>query len=153
MSLTHIRPATLEDMPTLLSFELGIINTERPFDPTLKPDPIHYYDLESLIKSHDAIVLIAELDGQLIGSGYADIRISKPYYQHERYAYLGFMYVSPEYRGMQIIHMILDALKEWCKTKQVFELRLEVYAQNLPAIKAYIKAGFSYNLIEMGMRI
>jgi GNAT superfamily N-acetyltransferase len=149
MSTIQIRPATIEDIPYLLLFEQGVIKAERPFDPTLKADPIHYYDLEKLIDGPESILLVAEDEQRLIASGYADIRKSKDYYKHESFAYLGFMYVIPEYRGKQIIRLVLDALKDWCKTKQMYELRLEVYAENMPAINAYLKAGFSNYMIEM----
>ena len=59
MSYT-IRPAKLTDLQTLLTFEEGIINTERTFDSTLKQGEIHYYDLGELIMSDLAEVLVAE---------------------------------------------------------------------------------------------
>ena len=40
-----IRQARHTDLDTLFRFEQGVITAERPFDPTLKKDPIHYYDL------------------------------------------------------------------------------------------------------------
>ena len=46
-----VRKATLYDMETLLRFEQGVIKAERPFDITLKPDPIHYYGIEDMIKT------------------------------------------------------------------------------------------------------
>ena len=49
MSTIQFRVANLTDLPILLQFEQGIITAERPFDPTLKPDPISYYNLEELI--------------------------------------------------------------------------------------------------------
>ena len=49
---THLSPAslrprsaTLDDLPALKECEQGIIAAERPYDHTLKPDPISYYDL------------------------------------------------------------------------------------------------------------
>lgn len=153
MSTIQIRPATPEDLPVLLLFEQGVIKAERPFDPSLKADPIHYYDLEKLITGQDSIVLVAEDNRQLIASGYADIRQAKSFYNYEMFAYLGFMYVTPEYRGKQIIRLILAGLKDWCITKQIHELRLEVYADNTSAINAYIKEGFTNNLIEMSLSI
>ena len=39
----------LKDLDTLLRFEQGVINAERPSDSTLKDGLIHYYDIEELI--------------------------------------------------------------------------------------------------------
>ena len=153
MEQVVIRKATLNDLDTLLAFEQGIINAERPFDPTLKTGHTNYYDIEKMIHAPDVELLVAEQDNEVIGSGYARIEHAKPYLQHQQHAYLGFMYVIPEYRGRKVIRLILEGLRDWCKTKQIHELRLEVYADNVSAINAYIKEGFSNNLIEMSLSL
>lgn len=144
-----IRPATLADMDTLLRFEQGVITAERLFDPTLKDEHINYYDLVGLIERDDVELLVAELDGKLIGSGYARIEESKIYLKHPKHAYLGFMYVEPEHRGKGVNQKIIATLKAWASTQNVTEYRLQVYYDNLPAIKAYEKIGFSKLMIKM----
>lgn len=153
--MSHIvyRPAKLEELPELLEFEQGIIEAERPFDPTLKPGHINYYDIEALILSDEAEVVVAEADGEVVGSGYAQIRIAKDFQQHDRYAYLGFMYVKPEFRGKGIISGIMDQLKNWTVKNGLNEIRLEVYNDNDPAVRAYEKAGFGKHLVEMRMKL
>ena len=149
MSEIKIRKATLLDLKQLLVFEQDLIKAERPFDPTLKPDPINYYDLKSLLTSPLAEVLVAEADNKVIASGYARIDKSKPFLKHTTHAYLGFMYVLPEYRGQGINKQIMDALKDWAVSKNITEFRLEVYYDNISAIKAYEKVGFSRYSLEM----
>lgn len=143
------RKAQPSDLETLLFFEQGIVAAERPFDPTLKEGEIHYYDLAKLIDDPDFAVIVAELNGEVIGSGYARAMQSKDYLKHDRHCYLGFMYVKPEYRGRGVNSKVLDALKQWTKSKGINELRLEVYNDNQPAVRAYEKAGFTPNLLEM----
>jgi GNAT superfamily N-acetyltransferase len=149
MEQITIRKARQEDMETLLQFEQGVISAERPFDITLKDDPIQYYNLQQLIAGEDAELVVAVVDNQLIASGYARIEKSKLFYRHVRHAYLGFMYTVPGYRGRGVNALILEALKNWALSRQITELRLEVYFDNQPAIKAYEKMGFAKNLIEM----
>ena len=149
MSEVKIRKASLVDLEQLLGFEQDLIKAERPFDPTLKPDPINYYDLKSLLTSPLAEVLVAEADNKVIASGYARIDKSKPFLKHTTHAYLGFMYVLPEYRGQGINKQIMDALKDWAVSKNITEFRLEVYYDNISAIKAYEKIGFSKYILEM----
>ena len=43
----------------------------------------------------------------------------------------------------------MESLKNWAYSKEIFEIRLTVYQDNLPAIKAYEKAGFKKHIIEM----
>jgi ribosomal protein S18 acetylase RimI-like enzyme len=147
------RIANLDDMVTLLEFEQQIIAAERPFDNELKNEPISYYDLEALILSAKAEVFVAETDNKIVGSGYAEIRKSKSYKKHSYHSYLGFMYVEPAFRRKGVNKLILDALKEWSNSQQVFHFSLDVYADNKAAISAYEKAGFKSNLIEMSLSL
>ncbi|MDR3692991.1 GNAT family N-acetyltransferase [Mucilaginibacter sp.] len=144
-----IRKAVHSDLNTLFEFEQGIVTTERPFDSTLKEGEIHYYDLEAMIGAEDVQLLVAECNGELAGSGYARIEDVKDYLKHPQHAYLGFMYVKPAFRGKGVNQMIIAALKEWCRERNVTEMRLEVYDDNRGAIKAYEKAGFKKLLVWM----
>ncbi|MCA6450576.1 MAG: GNAT family N-acetyltransferase [Chitinophagaceae bacterium] len=147
------RPATVADIDTLRLFEQGVIEAERPYDPTLKNGTIHYYDLELLINSPASVLMVVELNGELLASGYARVETAKPYLQHSQHAYLGFMYTHPTHRGKGLNKLVLDALKQWARERGITELRLEVYHNNRSAIRAYEKAGFSQLMIEMRMGI
>ncbi|MES2645783.1 MAG: GNAT family N-acetyltransferase [Bacteroidota bacterium] len=149
----EIRKATETETDILLSFEKGIIATERPFDSTLKDGDIHYYDLVELIRSDRSEVLIAVVNNEIVGSGYAKIVSAQPYLKFNEYAYLGFMYVIPAFRGQGINQKIIQGLLDWAKSKNLTEVRLEVYEENIVAKNRYLKAGFKPNLLEMRLEI
>ncbi|HET6768920.1 MAG TPA: GNAT family N-acetyltransferase [Chitinophagaceae bacterium] len=144
-----IRKALPEDLDQLLIFEQDLIKTERPFDPTIKADPVNYYDLKEMLAAPHIEVLVAETHDRIIASGYARIERSKRFLKHEKHAYLGFMYVLPEYRGKGLNKMIIDALKNWAALQNINEFRLEVYYGNASAIRAYEKIGFSKYMLAM----
>ncbi|THV57472.1 MULTISPECIES: GNAT family N-acetyltransferase [Chryseobacterium] len=147
------RQATEQDLEILLEFEQGVVTAERPFNSTLIDGEIHYYDLKSLIQSPEATLIVAEENNEIIASGYALIKkAEKNYYRFKEYAYLGFMYVKPEYRGKGINKVITDELIAWAKSRGINEVRLEVYAQNESAIKAYEKAGFEPHILLMRLK-
>ena len=148
---TIIRSAKVSEIDILLDFEKGIIEAERPFDSSLKDGNINYYDLIELINSNDAEVIVATVNSEIVGSGYAKIVKAKPYQKFSSYAYLGFMYVKPTFRGKGINKKIVEYLIDWSKNKNIVEVRLEVYDENLPAKNAYLKAGFKPNFLEMRM--
>jgi len=143
------RKATQKDLPILLNFEQGIIEAERPMDPTLKDGHITYYDISLLIKNDNSEVFVVTHEDTIIASGYAKIIKDKPYLKHEYQGYLGFMFVETAYRGKGVNKLITDALLQWCKEQGVYEIRLDVYDTNPPALRAYEKAGFTKNLINM----
>lgn len=149
MNTIIIRSACHNDMGKLLSFEQELINAERPFDPTLKSSDINYYDIDKMLTSTEVELLVAELDGEVIGCGYARIENAKAYVKFAQYGYLGFMYVDPKYRGMRVVHKIIERLTEWTTSKGITELRLEVYEANESAIKAYEKTGFKKHFVQM----
>ena len=151
--MVQIRKATLEDLPNLLEFEQNIINAERPFDETLAQGSISYYDLKSMLNDSKVEMVVATLNEIIVGSGYAKIVVAKPYLDHKLYAYLGFMYTHHEHRGKGINSKIIDALKDWCLKKEIFEIRLDVYDQNEAAVKAYTKSGFKKDMVNMRIRL
>ncbi|MEJ5106853.1 GNAT family N-acetyltransferase [Chryseobacterium sp. MYb328] len=147
------REATAQDLEILLTFEQGIVSAERPFNSTLIDGEIHYYDLNEFIQSSDATLIVVEDHDEIIASGYALIKNSeKDYNKFKNYAYLGFMYVKPEYRGKGINKIITDELISWAKSRDVSEVRLDVYAENESAVKAYEKAGFEPHLLTMRLK-
>jgi GNAT superfamily N-acetyltransferase len=153
MESITIRKAKPADIETLFEFEQGIASAERAFDPTLKAETYHYYDLKLMMKDPQVHLIVAESNGRLIGSAYAKIEEAKPYLRHEYHAYLGFMYVIPEWRGKKINQMIMEELKQWARSKGISELRLDVYLDNIVAVKAYEKSGFKKLLVNMRMSV
>jgi ribosomal protein S18 acetylase RimI-like enzyme len=148
-----VRKATLNDLPTLLAFEQGVIEAERPYDPTIKEGSITYYDISELITSKDSDVFVAEINNDIVASGYAKIKTDRHYLKHKHQGYLGFMFVSNQHRGKQLNKLIIDELLKWCKSRAVFEIRLDVYNDNFSAIKAYEKVGFKKHMINMRLDI
>lgn len=148
MSEITVRPATTSDLEILLTFEQGVIEAERPFDVTLGED-ICYYDMRAMLAAPNLRLVVAELEGEVIGSGYARIEEAKPYLKHDQHAYMGFMYTVPEHRGKGVNWKIIKTLEQWSQLQGVNEMRLEVYIDNLSAVRAYEKVGFAGYALKM----
>ena len=147
------RAASLADIEQLRQMEQAVVDAERPFNDDLKSGDQHYYDIEQLISNELSLLLIAEtlVDGHssITACGYADVRESKTYIDHDLHAYLGFMYVDPKHRGKGLIQELIAKLFEWAKLREANHFYLDVYADNTAAIKAYEKLGFKASMIEM----
>jgi ribosomal protein S18 acetylase RimI-like enzyme len=144
-----VRRATTADLPKLAEFLQFLVVAERPFDPTLKEGEIFYYDIKEFISDNKTELLVIDYNQQIIGCGYAQIRSAKPYQNHELFGYLGFMYVSPEFRGNGFNNLLMNDLKKWILSQGITEVRLEVYSENEAAMRAYEKAGFKQILTTM----
>lgn len=147
--MIKLREATIRDLPLLLEFEKELIEYEREFTPNLKRNSFNYYDLRAYIENPEISVVVAEQHNIVIASGYALINKNKLYKNPEYYVFLGFMYVIAEKRGEGVNKMIMDYLLNWGKSKGYTEFQLDVYAPNISAIKAYEKAGFTFETLTM----
>lgn len=148
-----IRSAIESDLPNLKLFEQGIVTAERPFDDTLKPDPISYYDIQAMIRSDRAEVAVAEIAGACVASGYVTAKRSLDYVTHDYHAYIGFLFVDSNYRGKGVNKLLLNHLFEWARNNELPDVHLTVYPENKPAVRAYEKAGFKPHLLEMRLNL
>jgi len=149
-----LRKANSDDLEALLAFEQNVLEAERPFNTSIKPQGASYYDLQSMFNDDKTYLLVALADNKIIGSGYAQLRPSKTSsLVHQVHSYLGFMYVAPEYRGRGINKIIIDELLDWTKKQDVFDVYLDVYDENSAAVRAYEKVGFKKSLVEMKLSL
>jgi ribosomal protein S18 acetylase RimI-like enzyme len=147
------RIASLKDVTTLLEFEQSLIAAERPHALTLNEGPIHYYDLKYFIEDDNTHLLLVEMDDIAIGCGYVQIRNSPAHHNSTQHAYMGFMYVQPEWRGQGLNRLIMHELQSWSVARGVRHFRLDVFMTNQAAVRAYEKIGFQANMIEMVMEL
>jgi GNAT superfamily N-acetyltransferase len=148
LSKIVVRKAKLDELPVLYEFEQAIIEAERPYGDSIKENT-NYYDIREMILSDKIMVCVATDGDVIVSSGYAKIVPSKLYHTHDQYVYCGFMYTIPEYRGLGVNQMVIEFLKKWTLENGLNEMRLNVYLDNLSAINAYRKAGFTHNILEM----
>ncbi|MCL1065592.1 GNAT family N-acetyltransferase [Shewanella olleyana] len=147
------RKATSQDIDLLKGLEQQVVQAERPFNSSIKSENAYYYDLESLLTDDQSYILVGEIEGRIIATGYVQIRSSKRSLNHDKHGYLGFMYVAPEHRGHGINQLLIDKLVQWSKQRLVNDFYLDVYDDNEAAIRAYKKLGFSKTLVEMKLNL
>jgi GNAT superfamily N-acetyltransferase len=147
--LIILRAASPMDLDTLERFQQGVIDAERQFDPMLREADVQYYDIAQMLANPELQLLVAAYGERPIACAFARVEPAKPWLKHAREAYLGMMFVEPDWRGRGVNARLIAALKEWCRAHGVTELRLDVYADNEPAVRAYRKAGFRASMVEM----
>lgn len=87
-------------------------------------------------------MLVAQIEEEVVGSGYIQIRKAEGYEKHDFYGHMGCMYVKPKHHRKGVIQQVQEGLIDWAKSKQIKEVRMDVYEENAPAIAADEKAGF-----------
>jgi GNAT superfamily N-acetyltransferase len=147
-----IREAQESDIPILLNLEQELVRAERPFDPTIRKDPVWYYDIPALLADSKSRFVVAENEGEIVACAFGTHKEPRQYLDHDKYAYFGLMVTREAHRGKGINKLLIDDLKAWARKNNLKEMRLTVYDDNFSAIKAYEKSGFKRHIVEMRFR-
>ena len=133
-----IRPATLKDTEMILEYYKDLLAEKLPFI-FANPVPTMAQEKE-FVRSHDgvrAVLFIAEHEGQVVGiSGY---HIA----EHPQLAHNCSLAISVArlYRRQGIGSELIHAGEEWCRSKSIQRLDLEVIEGN-SAVKFYQELGY-----------
>lgn len=152
MKKIDIRVATTGDIQILRAFEQKLIVIERDFDSEIKSGETTYYDIENLISDNDSFLVVAETSGEIVGSGYGQIRDAKSCFKNSKHCYLGFIFVEDSCRGLGIAKRIIDTICSWSEERGISYFLLDVYSENKTAIRAYEKLGFKSLSITMELK-
>ena len=101
------------------------------------PDEEWMSRLDPQGRAHNALPLVAELDGQ--ASGLAWGLIHEP---ESRTAHVYQMWVAPEARGLGIGHALLNHIIAWAEEAQLDRVVLSVTTTNPAAVALYLSSGF-----------
>jgi len=145
-----IRSATLDDVEVLRDLQQVLVSWERPYDKGIPSTGIvEYYDVRTLIGKDDIEYLVAELDGEVVGCIFGEIRKNDAWAIPERYGYVGLFSVKNGFRGQGIGKEMLDRIVDWFRSREITEIRLKVYEGNLRSVDFYKRYGFNGHIKEM----
>jgi GNAT superfamily N-acetyltransferase len=91
--------------------------------------------------------LIAEVEGSPAGLAWGRIEEATP-----GAAQLYQVWVAPEYRGLGVGRMLLEAVITWAKARKVKYLELGVTQGDSPAMQLYVQAGFKPTGFDEALR-
>ena len=92
------------------------------------------------------------LDNEIVGYLAGSVE-EKGSYELIQYAELNNMLVAEEYRGTGIGKQLIDAFKEYCKSKNIYDIRVVASYKNKDAINFYHKNGFKDFNLTLTMNI
>ncbi|MCS7113398.1 MAG: GNAT family N-acetyltransferase [Nitrososphaerota archaeon] len=103
--------------------------------------------------SRNGVILVAEVNGRIVGAGGGYIIGSMENVEGERYGFIEFLVVDESYRGMGIGRSILLNLIDKLKARGVSEVYLEVNPRNEAALSLYRSLGFTVSYLTMNLKI
>ena len=150
MEVITVRHAAGEDTDVLI----GLYKEFHEFHVVGVPDrlqsPRDYRDedlrtkLIELLEAEYSTVIVAELDGQVIG--FAEVYLKKdeanPFRVSYTYAHLQSMMVSKKHRRKKVGRHLLLAVEHWAKEKDASEIRLDIWEFDAGPLEFYEKQGY-----------
>ncbi|NIM91508.1 MAG: GNAT family N-acetyltransferase [Candidatus Aminicenantes bacterium] len=146
-----VRRAILADLEKLVSFTVVEAKEAEGID--LSPKNVRRSVLAAL--ENDALgkywVLAREKD-EIIGN----VSVVREWsnWKGGYYWWIQSLFIQPEFRGLGLMQMLIDTVKEEARNEEALELRLCVHSANKRALKAYRKSGFSesdYRIMRMSV--
>jgi ribosomal protein S18 acetylase RimI-like enzyme len=150
-----IRRATNADLPTLGRLGALLVQQHHDFDPRrfLAADPRtadHYARfLGSQLDDPDALVLVAEQDGQVIGYTFAAIESYDYKSLRGPAGLLHDIVVDPDLRGRGLGRQLLDETLSMLQSRGARQIVLSTAERNESAQRLFTRMGFRRTMIEM----
>ena len=141
-----VRPATRADVPALGRLGAHLMRVHHAFDPRRfvtpgdDPEAGYAHFLGSQLGATNAIVLVAERGGAVVGYVYAGV---EPFSWKELREAAGFIYdivVDAEARHTGVASALIEAAASWVKAQGVSSLMLWTAAPNVGAQRLFDSA-------------
>ncbi|MFL5639450.1 MAG: GNAT family N-acetyltransferase [Gemmatimonadaceae bacterium] len=151
----RIRPATQADVKTIGRLGALLVRAHHEFDPqrfiAASPRTAQGYGsfVGSQMDQPDVVILVAELDGGIIGYTYAGVEGHDYMSLRGPAGVLHDIVVDPSHRGHGVGRMLLDATLEALKVRGAPRVVLSTAERNVPAQRLFERAGFRRTMIEM----
>ena len=150
-----IRPATDADVPALGRLGASLMRLHYAFDrqrfiaPRANPEDGYGRFLGSQLRDPEAVVLVAERGGAVVGYVYAGL---EPHSWKELREASGFIHdilVDEAHRGAGIASALIEAASAWLKAHGAPRVMLWTAEPNHAAQRLFEHAGFRRTMIEM----
>jgi ribosomal protein S18 acetylase RimI-like enzyme len=154
-SAIGIRPATPADLPAVGRLGALLVRTHHELDarrfiaPTPQTPQGYASFLGTQLEQPDAVVLVAERGGEIIGYAYAGVEGFDWMMLRGPAGAIYDILVDPAQRGRGVGRMLLDAVLAALRERGVPRVVLSTAEGNDPAQRLFASAGFRRTMIEM----
>jgi GNAT superfamily N-acetyltransferase len=154
-----VRLATPDDLAALGRLGATLMRTHYAFDPKRflapgdDPEGGYAWFLDTQLREHDAVVLVAEHDGVVVGYVYAGL---EPLSWKELRGPAGFIHdivIDDRARGTGVARELLAAAVRWLTERGAPRVMLWTATQNARAQRVFEAAGFKPTMIEMTLEV
>jgi ribosomal protein S18 acetylase RimI-like enzyme len=145
-----IRKAKKEDLDAVVELGYGMLMFHTKFNTYYQPikDRTKLREITSkyflkLMRSRNALFLVAEDDGKIVGHAIGEIKKNPTGLLEEKHGEVGEIFIKKEYRRTGLGKQFIDDILDWLKTKKIKRVVVDFDSKNGIARTAYKKMGFS----------
>lgn len=151
-----IRRCSLADLPAVEDLYGEFAALHARVDPSFAMVPDHAalfgkYVAESLSRE-DATMLVAELDGEVVGFALAQLRTRPPVYPEPRMGWVDTVGVRERHQRKGVGSMLFQGLLRWFREQGVARIELSAAVRNERSTRFWRKVGFEPYLEQMYYR-
>jgi ribosomal protein S18 acetylase RimI-like enzyme len=155
MADVTIRPALRADLPAVGQLGAHLLRVHYEFDrgrfmrPGEDSEEGYSWFLGSQLQAADVLVLVAELDGAVIGYLYAGIEPRSWKELRDEAGFIHDIVVTEKARGKRVADRLIDSALEWMRGRGMPRVLLWTAAPNATAQRVFERHGFRSTMIEM----
>jgi len=142
-----IRKARLKDIKVIVELAKKLLNYHANFDEYMEADPkagpTYFKWFRSAIYSSKKLLLVAELDGKLVGYALGVVTPRPPVMKVKTCGKIFDVFVLEEYRRSGVAGLFIKELLKWFRSKKLYDVELFVHVKNALGVKAWTKYGFN----------
>jgi len=150
-----IRPARASDHAALVEQYLGLNLHEDPITHDRVTDRAGAEEslaaAEAWVRKTNGVVLVAEVNGRVVGHLFLTFEEAPPFVRRElrAYAYIAELFVRAEARRLGVARALLAAAERIARERGVSRILVSALAGNIPAETTYERAGFAAYATEL----
>jgi GNAT superfamily N-acetyltransferase len=146
-AVPRVRPAAPRDLGAVVALRIALLR-EHPDHPIYgrlrtEIDRRARELFSAQLRSTTETILLAELDGDIVGILRCVESIGSPLLDPARYAYVSSAYVRPEARRRGVLRALVAEAERWSRARGLDQMRLHNVAGSIDAERAWDALGFT----------
>lgn len=146
MKKVEVRKARAGDVAAIAQLWRQMMDYHFTLDPrfalSAQPETPYMSYVRGLLEQTDQTVLVAELDGRIVGYVIGFINHNAEIFQRRRFGFLAELMVEPELRQSGIGMTLWKAIKSWYSSRGVKDVELHCSVYNTGGESFWKKCGF-----------
>ena len=152
-----VREATQQDIPAVVELWKQLMDMHKELDPcfALKAGAEGAFAqwVGENIAGEDGHVVVAELDGQIVGYSQARVIVNPPVLELQRYCQLHDCFVAADMRGKGIGRLLTASIRDWAAANDLKRIEVRHSVRNPGAGAFWLKVGFQPYLARLYMEL